>query len=144
MARSSFDLPDRWGFTREDHREAARAQIKKESPLLLIESLPCTCFSMLQEFKVLMHDRQPEWMAKFWRGKEEGHPRGVLLLAVSLLDSSRAFVFSISTHGPFDRGDSCPEPHVQILDGYTHRDQGRTTGLRQEADGCSVKQWRDR
>ena len=49
---SSCDFTNGWDFSREDHREEAWKQIKKESPYLLVGSPPCTYFSMLQGLNV--------------------------------------------------------------------------------------------
>ena len=51
-ARSSFDLTNGWDFNIAEHRRKAWPKVKDESPYLLIGSLPCTCFSMLQELIV--------------------------------------------------------------------------------------------
>ena len=64
VAWTFFDLTNGWDFTSEDHKRKAWTRIREESPYLLIESPPCTCFSLLQELNKAVHKGKPGWLEK--------------------------------------------------------------------------------
>ena len=62
-----MDLTTGVDFTKESDRQFAWKTVKEEAPFVLIGSLPCTYFSMLQELNIATNKHKPGWMQNFER-----------------------------------------------------------------------------
>ena len=57
-AGEAMDLTTGWDFNFEAHRVRARENIKRDKPLVVIGSPPCTAFSQLQTFNPVTPDSE--------------------------------------------------------------------------------------
>lgn len=64
VARTSFDITNGWGFSKDEHRARARKRIKAEDTYCVIGPPPCALFAMLMELVETQHKGEPEWAKK--------------------------------------------------------------------------------
>ena len=67
----AMDIKNGYDFDLKADRDKAWESIKRDKPLLVIGSPPCTFFSRLQELNKHMYRNNAEWMAKFDEGMEQ-------------------------------------------------------------------------
>ena len=70
-AGSSMDLLTGYDFTKPEDRRRAWEKIKREEPMLVVGSPPCTLFSALQELNKSINKDKAGWMDDFNKRLEE-------------------------------------------------------------------------
>ena len=65
VAGASLDLTNGYDFDKQEDREKAWKKLVEDKPAVLVDSPPCTMFSLLQELNIAVHGKNAEWMKKF-------------------------------------------------------------------------------
>ena len=110
-AGSSMDLLTGWNFEMKADRDRALTQIEEEKPMLVIGSLPCIYFSMLQELKKFSMRHDERWLARFNDNlKAIDHIKFSIKLYIKHIDAGRYWLHELHGQrslGKFQRWKIC-------------------------------------